>query len=265
MKQPTHIVITGASSGLGAGLARYYATPSNTLYLQGRNGERLAVIARQCREKGATVHEAILDVTDANAMESWLLAIDAATPIDLIIANAGISAGLGDGGESSDQVRRIFSTNIGGVINTIQPLLPAMTARKHGQIAIISSLAATRGLPSCPAYSASKACIRFYGEGLRGWLGKSGVEVSVVCPGYIKTPMTDVNNFPMPLIMSADKAARIIAKGLARNRSRIAFPLALYLPLWLLSCLSPTLTDWFFAALPAKPASIIPSPLEGEG
>ena len=180
--------------------------------------------------------------------------IDLKTPVDLVIANAGISAGTGGGGESAQQVRRIFSTNIDGVMNSIQPLIPAMATRKRGQIAIISSLAGIRALPSSPAYSASKACVRYYGDALRGWLAKNNVNVSVVCPGYVRTPMTDVNDFPMPFIMSAEKAAAIIAKGLERGKPRIAFPLALYIPLWLLSCLPVCITDPFFARLPAKPS-----------
>jgi short-subunit dehydrogenase len=255
MKNPKNIVITGASSGLGAALAHHYAAPGVTLHLQGRHSRRLEEVAEYCRRHQAIAHTRILDVTDRIGMHKWLEEIDAELPVDLVIANAGISAGTGGGGESEEQVRRIFDTNIDGVMNTIQPLIALMIARKKGQIALISSLAGIRGLPSCPAYSASKACVRFYGEGLRGWLGTHGIEVNVVCPGYIKTPMTDVNDFTMPMIMKADKAARIIANGLAKNRSRIAFPLPLYLPLWLLSCISPMITDPFFARLPSKPSA----------
>jgi short-subunit dehydrogenase len=254
MKNPKNIVITGASSGLGAALALHYAAPGVTLYLQGRNARRLQTSAEACRQRGAVTHEQLLDVTVEAAMRSWLENADAATPIDLIIANAGISAGSGADGESSQQVKHIFATNIDGVVHTIQPLLPAMTRRKHGQIAIISSLAGIRGLPSCPAYSASKNAVRAYGEALRGWLGKHRVEVSVVCPGYIRTNMTQANTFPMPMIIDAGTAARKIAAGLARNQSRIAFPLALYLPLYLMNCLPTFLTDPFFARLPAKPS-----------
>lgn len=248
MKNVKYIAITGASSGLGAALARCYAAPGVTLYLHGRNAERLGKTAAECRARQATVAAFVGDVTDAASMTKWLENI---TP-DLVIANAGISAGTGKSGESGEQAREIFSANVGGVLNTIQPVLPNMVARGKGQIAIISSLAGIRGLPSAPAYSASKACVRVYGEGLRGWLAKSGVEVNVVCPGYVQTPMTDINQFPMPFIVSADKAARIIAHGLARNQARIAFPKALYWPLWLLSCLPPAWIDPFFARLPGK-------------
>ncbi|MDX2073341.1 MAG: SDR family NAD(P)-dependent oxidoreductase [Alphaproteobacteria bacterium] len=249
-----NIVITGASSGLGSALAVYYARPGITLYLSGRNEGRLAQTAGLCEELGASVRVAAIDVTNVAAMQQWLESIDNETPIDLVIANAGISAGIGGGEEKADQARHIFATNIDGVVNTISPLIPRMIARGRGQIALISSLAGIRGLPSSPAYSASKAWVRVYGEGLRGWLARAGVRVNVVCPGFIKTPLTDVNPYHMPLLMSADKAARIIAIGLAKNKGRIAFPLSLYLPLWWLTSLPNALGDFFFAKLPDKPA-----------
>ena len=131
---PLTILITGASSGLGAALACHYAQAGVTLHLQGRNQARLQEVATICEGKHATVYTQIADVIDAAAMEQWMLAADAKTPVDLIIANAGVSAGTGIHGEGSDQVRHIFSTNIGGTINTIQPLLDVMVQRKSGQI-----------------------------------------------------------------------------------------------------------------------------------
>lgn len=247
-----HIVITGASSGIGAALAREYAATGVHLGLLGRNDARLAAVCADCEAAGATVKTASVDVADGDAMEAWLSAFDAATPIDLLVANAGISSGSGPMDEAKATTRRIFATNVDGVINTVMPVAAHMAARRSGQIAIISSLAGMRGLPSAPDYSASKAAVKAYGEALRGSLGKRGVKVNVICPGYIKTPLTDVNTFPMPFLMTAEKAARIMRRGLERNRSRIAFPLPLYIPLWFLSCLSPSLTDWFFARLPEK-------------
>lgn len=254
MKFPKNIVITGASSGLGAALAVHYAAPGATLHLSGRNEPRLIQTARLCEELGAIVRTKIIDVTDAAAMQQWLEDADSQSPIDLVIANAGISAGLGGGEEKAEQARNIFATNIDGVVNTISPLIPCMAARKSGQLALIASLAGIRGLPSSPAYSASKGWLRVYGEGLRGWLARNNVQVNVVCPGFIKTPMTDVNPYHMPFLMSADKAATIIIRGLARNKARIAFPLGLYLPLLLLSALPQFLSDRLFALLPDKPA-----------
>jgi len=255
MKNPSSILITGASSGIGAALALHYARAGVTLHLHGRNAQRLQQVAADCLARGAKVHTAIVDVTDASAMEQWLQECDAIGPLDLVIANAGISAGTGDHGESAKQVRQIFATNIDGVVNTIQPIIPRMITRKRGQIAVMSSLAAMRGIPSSPAYSASKAAVRFYGEALRGWLCWQGVEVNVICPGYVVTPMTAVNNFPMPFKMSAEKAAHIIARGLEKNRSRIGFPLPMYWLLCVLSSLPLRLTDPFFSRLPAKPSA----------
>jgi short-subunit dehydrogenase len=249
---PSVIVITGASSGLGAALAVAYAAPGITLGLLGRDAARLSATASACTARGATAVTGTVDVCDREGMSRWLADFDSAHPIQLLIANAGISAGTGDQGEGEQQARDIFAVNVAGVLNSVLPVIPCMQKRRRGQIAIISSLAGVRGLPSCPAYSASKMAVRGWGEGLRGALKNDGVRVSVVCPGYIRTPMTEVNSFPMPFIMSAEKAAGIIVRGLARNRPRIAFPLALFLPLWFLSCLPPRLTDVFFAALPRK-------------
>lgn len=258
MQYPRNIVITGASSGIGAALAIYYAAPGVWLGLTGRDQDRLQAVADACRAKGAEAETVRIDVTDREKLAAWLEAADAARPVDLLIANAGISGGSGGGtihGELPDQVRRILSVNVDGVVNTVTPLLSRMTARGRGQIAIMASLAGFRGLPSAPAYSTSKAAVKAYGEALRGWLGKSGVGVSVICPGYIRTPLTENNPFPMPFLMSPERAAGIIARGIARNRARIAFPWQLYYPMLLVSnFLPPWVTDPLFARLPAKPA-----------
>lgn len=250
---PSTILITGASSGIGAALAQAYAASGVKLGLLGRDEVRLLKVAENCRARGAEVETACVDVTSAEGMRDWLEAFDAKNPVDLVIANAGISGGSGGESEPEAQARKIMTVNVDGVLNTVLPLIPKFCQRRRGQIALMSSLAGMRGLPSAPAYSASKAAVRFLGEAWRGELKKYGVKVSVICPGYIRTPMTDVNTFPMPFLMEADEAARRIVKGLAVNRSRIVFPLRLYVPLWLLSCLSPTLTDPIFAAMPAKP------------
>lgn len=252
MKHFSSIVITGASSGIGAALAEAYAAPSVKLCLFGRNEVRLQEVARTCAARGALVVTHLCDVREKEAIREHLLAFDALHPVDLVIANAGISAGLGNSTESEAQVREVFAINVDGVFNTVLPLLPLMQQRKRGSIALMASLAGLRGLPSCPAYSASKNAVRAFGEGLRGAYKEYGLNVCVICPGYIRTPMTDTNDFPMPFIMTAQKAAQKIQRGLALSRSRIAFPLALYLPLWLLTCLSVRITDPFFAALPRK-------------
>ena len=139
--------------------------------------------------------------------------------------------------------RRVLAANIDGVVNTVQPLIPPMRRRRRGQIAIMSSLAGFRGLPGSAAYCASKAAVRVYGEALSAPLRRDGVTVSVICPGFVRTPMTAANPFRMPFLMDAAPAAAIIRRGLARDRARIAFPLPLYLLCRLLAALPQGLAD----------------------
>jgi short-subunit dehydrogenase len=252
LARPQRILITGASSGIGAALAAAYAATGVSLVLGGRDRDRLAATEASCRAKGAEVETAAIDVVDAAAMRSWIEDADGRRPLDLVIANAGISAGTGTHGESEAQTRAIFAINIDGVVNTVWPALQRMEGRGHGQIALMSSLAAFRGFPGAPAYCASKAAIRVWGEALRGEYEAKGIAVTVICPGYVESPMTAVNDFPMPMLMSAERAARIVKRGLARNRTRIAFPFPMYFGAWLLGVLSPALTDPLLRRLPKK-------------
>jgi len=207
-----NIVITGASSGIGKALAVAYANRYSSnkinIFLFGRNIENLTQTSKECQLFGVNCFIYQRDVKNKDEMSSTLREIDKQYPVDLVIANAGISAGTSAGVESQLQVSNIFETNINGVVNSIEPLIAKMIERKNGQIAIISSLAGFRGLPSSPAYSASKGAVRIYGEALRGNLAKFGIRINVVCPGYTKTPMTAVNNFWMPFIMDSTKCAK---------------------------------------------------------
>lgn len=247
-----NILITGASSGLGAALAQVYAAPDAVLFLSGRDGLRLESIATLCRTKGATVETALVDVTDAAAMAAWIDRCDQASPLDLVIANAGLSAGTGGGGETPAQTKTIMETNVQGVFNTIHPALSLMKPRGRGQIALMASLAGFRGLAGAPAYCASKAAVRVYGESLRDELALQGVKINVICPGFVKTPMTGQNGFPMPFLMESDKAAQIMKRGLDKNKARIVFPWRLAALVWLLAALSPNLTGGLLRRLPRK-------------
>ncbi len=255
-ENPKHLLITGASSGIGAALAVHYAAPGVRLALSGRDRKRLDSIAAQCGRRGAEVAAAAVDVTDRTAMKAWIEKEDSAVPLDLVIANAGVSGGTGGvlKGEPSAQVRHIFDINVYGVFNTVEPVLPRMIARGRGQIALMSSLASFSGWPGAPAYSASKGAVRLYGEALHAGMAAHGVRINVVCPGFIKTPMTAVNDYAMPFMMEADKAAQVIARGLAMNRVRIAFPWQTYLLAGFLGILPPRLALSFMRRLPEKPA-----------
>lgn len=252
MRDPRSILITGASSGLGEALARAYARPSVFLALVGRNAERLAHVGEACRAQGAAVAETALDVALAPEIEGWLLEIDRSHQLDLVIANAGISGGTGLGEESPAQVDDIVAVNIHGVVNTVTPLIAPLAARRRGQIALMSSLASFRGFPGAPTYCATKAWVRVWGEGLRVELARQDIEVSVICPGFVATRMTQVNQFPMPFLMTAERAARIIVRGLARNRGRIAFPWQMYALSWLLAAQPPALSDLLLRLTPPK-------------
>jgi short-subunit dehydrogenase len=220
------VVITGASSGIGRALALAYAGDGVILGLLGRNISRLDEVAGECRRRGATVHTAALEVRERVAMAQWLQDFDVRTPIDLLVANAGVMAGRqADAAiESSDAGYAVMETNVLGTLNAIQPVLPRMVARRRGQIAIVSSIAAFIPLPDAPSYSAGKAALLNYGLALRAAVRQSGVSISVICPGYVETPMMEQESGPKPFAMRAEAAAGLIVRGLQRNRAVIAFP-----------------------------------------
>ena len=246
------IFITGASSGLGKALAEVYASPNARLYLCGRNKARLEQTALIAREKGAQVHTFLFDVTNASSARKAVQQAFSIAPIDLLIANAGVSGGVLGVSEDSAQTRQIFDTNIGGVTNVVLPALEQMRKRKTGQIAIVSSIAGYRGMPSAPAYSASKACVKAWGEALRGWLYKEGIRVNVICPGFIRTPLTKVNRFPMPFLMAPECAARKIQKGITRNKALITFPWPMTFGAWIMAALPAWIIHPILCHLPKK-------------
>jgi short-subunit dehydrogenase len=227
------IVITGASSGIGEALALEYAAPGVALALSGRDGERLNAVAESCRTRGAAVDAVAVDVTDRAALADWLTRFDDAHPVDLLVANAGVS--IDKDNSSLDDfsiVRQTMAVNVDGVFNTVEPLIGRMMGRRRGQIALVSSLASFIGLPYSASYNASKAAVRVWGESIRYVLKKHGVGVSVICPGFVTTRLTANAPFPMPFLMTAAQAAVIIRRGLASNRPRIAFPIGTKAAVW---------------------------------
>jgi short-subunit dehydrogenase len=228
------ILITGASSGIGAALARHYAQAGTSLILVGRNSERLETVARDCSEKGAAVEVGRLDTRDRNATVALVRSADAAAPLDLVIANAAVNGGNQEGQvETEDVAFETADINYTGSLNVMLPALTLMLQRGRGQIVLLSSLAAYAPLQDAPAYSGAKAALVAHGLALRQKVGPRGVKVNVVTPGYVKTPMGGELKGWRPLEISADEAAVRIAKGIAANRDVIAFP-------WILTALART-------------------------
>lgn len=251
------VLVTGASSGLGRALALACAAPGVTLHLSGRDAARLEAAAEACRARGAGVRAAVLDVTDGAAMAAW---VRGAGRLDLVLANAGISGGTGGATEPAGQALRIFATNLGGVLNTALPAIDVMAAQApgpdglRGRVAVIASIAAFVAAPGAPAYCASKSAVQRWAEALDATERQRGIRLHAICPGYIRTPMTARNPFPMPLLMEAEDAARRTLRGIAAGRVRVAYPLPLYLMARLVGGLPPALRRALFSRLPAKPA-----------
>jgi short-subunit dehydrogenase len=230
------ILITGATGAIGGALARHYAASGHRLILQGRNSAALAALAHTCTEAGAHVTTHNLDLRDIAALQAWLASLPCP---DLVLANAGVNISQGENrqGESWAEMESLLDVNIKANLALVHALTPAMRQRRSGQIALISSLAAYYGLPVTPSYCASKAALKAYGEGMRGWLQADNVRLSVVMPGYTQSPMADAMAGPKPFMRSPEQAARLIAKGLTRNQARISFPFPLNFGTWWLAVL----------------------------
>lgn len=268
-RPPAVVFISGASTGIGQALAVQYAKlGSTTIYVTARNETNLAETVSLCQNvpgkaPGFAIVPLALDVTDCDAMKSKMLEIDQSTPVDLVIANAGISPEQMKDLPQVDIFRKTYKTNIDGVVNTVFPLYDAFIARRSGHIVLISSIASF-GSIAHPAYSSSKALVTTLAQGLRRDLKAYGVKVSCVCPGFILTNMTAerdsqrratastgiisrIKNFlglgGLPFIRSVDEAAEKITLGLSHNIDVIIFPFRLGLLAWALKYLPFVMQD----------------------
>lgn len=240
----TSILITGATGEIGGALAQALSAPGVTLHLHGRNALRLEEISAHCRAAGATVHPAVLDLCDAGARSAWIANVLALHTPDLVLTCAGRNIHVGPNGEMEDpsEAQALIDLNLASVMALVQAILPAMRSRKSGQIGLISSLAGYFGLPVTPAYSASKAGLKAWGEALRGWLGPEGIKVNVIMPGYVASPMCHAMPGPKPFLWQPERAAEVILKGLRHDRARISFPWLLAWGCWWLAVLPATLS-----------------------
>ncbi len=253
---PLKVVVSGSSGGLGLALARHYLRCGAIVGAIARRGDLLHKLTIEFPDQ---VHCYQLDVCDTAAMQRTAehFITHAGLP-DIVIANAGVSAGtLTEHVEDIAAFQQIMDINVLGIVKTFQPFVSVMRDRKFGTLVGIASVAGFRGLPGAGAYSASKAAAISYLESLRVELHDSGVKVITICPGYIKTPMTDINPYPMPFILEADEAAKRIATAIAAHKSFAVIPWQMGVVGFLLKRLPRWLYDRVFANAPHKPRGLL--------
>ena len=220
------ILITGASSGIGAALARTYAAPDLSLVLWGRNAERLNATADECRARGAAIETACFDLTDFGELIERLEAADLHNPVDLAIFSAGLGGTLPPDGaaQESGAAARMASVNFTAPVIGANLLAERMAKRGRGRIVLLGSIAESFPLPMAPVYAGTKAGIALFAEALGIRLAKHGVSVTLVSPGFVDTPMSRGLKQPKPFLIEADALAAIIARKLERNARRIVVP-----------------------------------------
>ncbi len=257
------VVISGASSGIGLALARHYLECGATVAAFARRAELLHALALEFPGK---VFPYALDVRDAAAVQTAAHDFMARVGVpDIVIANAGVSVGtLTEYAEDIDAFKQVMDINVLGMVHTFQPFIAAMRldatqggGRAGGALVGVASVAGFRGLPGAGAYSASKAAAISYLESLRVELCGSGVRVVTICPGYIKTPMTDLNPYSMPFILEVDDAAKRMARAIERGASFSVVPWQMGIVGWLMKRLPNVLYDRLFANAPHKPRGLL--------
>jgi short-subunit dehydrogenase len=212
--------VTGASSGIGLELVKLLNPKAGRVAISARSAEKLEELA-----VGLDCVQAFpLDVTDAEAVAGCVGTIEADGGIDLAVLNAGVWQLMDAADLDLEAVRTAMDVNYMGVVNAIDALLPGMLERGHGHIAIVASVAGYRGLPKAVAYGPTKAALINLAETLRSELAPRGITISLVCPGFVDTPMTRDNPFPMPAMISAREAAQRLLYGLEHGDYEIIFP-----------------------------------------
>jgi len=246
------VFLTGASSGIGEALARHYAARGATLGLFARRAELLRTL-KASLPGAAEIYEG--DVRDLAALKSAAADFISKHGVpDLVIANAGISHGtLTEYAQDAAAFREILDVNVLGLVHTFHPFIEGMRARGTGALAGIASVAGVRGLPGTSAYSASKAAAINYLEALRVEMRSSGVAVSAICPGFIATPMTAKNPYPMPFIISAADAARRIARAIDARKGYAIIPWQMAIVARILKILPTSVYDRVMANQGRKP------------
>ena len=238
--------VTGASSGIGRGVALELARRGYVVAASARRIEELQTLASEAAGLAGRIEPAPVDVTDREATARAVAEIDARSPIALAFLNAGGSFDDAPGDYGGAGFQQTFALNVFGVVNSLNPLMNAMKKRGAGQIAITGSIAGYGGLPGARAYGPTKAAIINLAESMKFEADRIGVTIQIVNPGFVRTPLTAANKTPMPGIISCDDASRRICDGFERAGFEIAFPRRLA---WLLKALNRLPYSLYFAAM----------------
>jgi short-subunit dehydrogenase len=240
------IILTGGSSGIGYQLSKKLLLEGCSLSVLARRKERLDKLADETKGLGGKLLTYQCDVTDKNKVNNVITeAIKAMGGIDIAVLNSGVGRPDGIKKFSSENAEAVFNTNVLGIVNCIETLLPVFLEQKHGVIAGVSSLADNRGYSKSGFYDGSKAAATIILESLSAELKMHGIKVVTIKPGFVRSEMTAQNNFKMPFLMDADKAADIIVKGLKKEKRIIQFPLMTVIGSKLIGLLPVRLFEYF--------------------
>lgn len=241
--------ITGASSGFGRGLALRLARSGWALGLAARRVERLEEVAAEVRVAGGEAVVCPCDVADRDEVLGAVARCrDAFGPVDLLFASAGVDWGTRVTKLDGTEVAQVMGINFLGAVHAVEAVLPSMLERDAGHLVAVGSLAGYGGLPHTAAYSASKAALDKFFESLRLDLRPTGVDVTLVTPGYVKTDMTASNPFPMPFLMELDDALDRIEGAIESRGRRVGFPF----PLWIQVFLGQIVPRWLYDRMASK-------------
>ncbi len=240
------ILITGASSGIGAEFACQYASLENELYLLARREEKLQKLKNELQNRCKNITLIVVDVRDFEALQQKLREQES---FDMVILNAGISLGHSHTDiPTIAEFKNLYDVNVLSQHAVLEVLLPKMQEKKSGKVVFISSLSSLFTMPTAKVYASSKRALNAYAEGIRYKYAKEGIEVFVMLPGFIKSELTDKNDFDMPFLLDTDEGVRLMKRAIERGKKFYAFPLRFYLTIrilrWLPSALRQRIVNY---------------------
>ena len=251
-----HVVVTGASSGIGKALAWELAGRGAIISLISRRKNLLDDLAADISSTGAMVSACAADCRNPADMDAAVNFAETANgPVRTMIACAGVGYPTHIDLSNLQQTAETFQTNVMGVIHSLRSVLPGMLARKQGHLAAVSSLGAFKGFPGESAYCASKAAVNTFMEGMRIRLRGTGIQVTTLCPGFVKTPMTEINDFQMPFLIDAPEAARRMVRALEKKQAVACFPWRMSVLVGLLRRSPDSFLQWLFSDYNSNAAS----------